>query len=58
MKIICKTGLKIQKTSNHIRPVASCKHCILYPLQLEPLFPNDVEILRHKVGLGPNQIAN
>ena len=33
-----------------------CKHCILYPLRLEPPFPNDVEILKPKVGLRPNQI--
>ena len=33
-----------------------CRHRILYPLRLEHLFPNDVEILKPKVGLGPNQI--
>ena len=29
---------------------------ILYPLWLKPLFPNDVRILKPKVGLGLNQI--
>ena len=32
------------------------RHSILYPLRLRPLFSNDVEILKPKVGLGPNQI--
>ena len=31
-----------------------CRNHILYPLRLGPLFPNDAEILRPKVGLGPN----
>ena len=30
------------------------KNYILYPLQLEPLFSNDAEMLRPKVGLGLN----
>ena len=29
-----------------------CKHRILYPLQLKPPFPNNVEILKAKVGIG------
>ena len=29
------------------------RHRILYPLQLKPLFPNDVGILKPKVHLGP-----
>ena len=33
-----------------------CKHRIFYTLQLRPSFPNDVEILKPKVGLRPNQI--
>ena len=33
-------------------------HYILYPLQLETPFPNDAEILRPKIGLGPNHITN
>ena len=32
------------------------KHIILYLLWLKPLLPNDIEILKSKVGLGPNQI--
>ena len=32
----------------------NCRHCILYPLQFGPPFPNDIEILKPKVGLGPN----
>ena len=43
-------GIKYKKHLPH------CRHCILYPLRLESLFPNDVEILKPKVGLGPNQI--
>ena len=35
-----------------------CRQHILYPLQLEHLFPNDAEILKPKVGLGPNQMLN
>ena len=31
-----------------------CRHHILYPLQLGLPFPNDIEIIRLKVGLGPN----
>ena len=34
----------------------SCRYCILCPLQLEPLFSNNVRTLRLKVGLWPNQI--
>ena len=44
----------------HTPPANLHSHCyrhrILYPLQLEPPFPNDVGILKPKVGLGPNQI--
>ena len=29
-----------------------CGHHILYPLQFGPPFPNNVEILKPKVGLG------
>ena len=32
------------------------RQCILYPLRLGPPFPNDAEILRPKIGLGPNQM--
>jgi len=35
-----------------------CRYRILHPLQLGPLFPNDAEILRLKVGLVPNQMLN
>ena len=43
-----------------IIPILSpyCRHCILYPLQLEAPFSNDAEILRPKIGLGPNHITN
>ena len=34
------------------------RHHFLYPLRLGPPFPNDVEILRTRVGLGPNQMLN
>ena len=33
-----------------------CRHCILYPLCLGPLFLDNVRTLRAKVGLGPNQM--
>ena len=33
-----------------------CRHRILYQLPLGPPFPNDVRILKRKVGLEPNQI--
>ena len=33
-----------------------CRHCILYPLRLEPPFPNDARILKPNVGLGPDQM--
>ena len=31
-----------------------CRHCILYPLQLRPPFPNDAQTLRPKASLEPN----
>ena len=31
-----------------------CRHCILYPLRLEPPFPKNVGILKPNVRLGPN----
>ena len=34
------------------------RHCILYPLRLEPPFPNDVQTLWPKASLEPNQISN
>ena len=34
------------------------RHRILYPLQLEPPFPNDVRTLRPKASLEPNQKSN
>ena len=36
--------------------VWSHRHYILYPLRFGPLFPNDVGILKPKVGLGLDQI--
>ena len=36
--------------------IKGCRHCILYPLRLEPLFSNNVGIPKPKIGLGPNQI--
>ena len=32
------------------------KHHILYPLQLGPPFPNNVRILKPKIGLGPKNM--
>ena len=33
-----------------------CRHHILYHLQLEPSFPNDVRTLRPRVCLGPDHM--
>ena len=38
--------------------IGICRHRTLYPLWLWPPFPNDVKILKPKVGLGPNQIKS
>ena len=38
--------------------IGTCRHHILYPLWPSPLFPNNAEILKPKVGLGPDQILN
>ena len=46
------------KCDTYIRVRLICRHCILYPLQLGPLFPNDVEILKPKVGFELDQIEN
>ena len=48
--------IPLAKLMNQKRSI--CRHRILYPLQLGPPFPNDVEILKSKVGLGPNQMLN
>ena len=45
-----------KKLTNQKRGIR--RHRILYPLQLGPPFPNDVEILRSKISLGPNQMLN
>ena len=44
------------KLTNQKRGI--CRHQILYPLQLWPLFPNDARTLRPKAILEPNQISN
>ena len=44
----------LPKLMNQKRDICRCY--ILYPLRLEPPFPNDAKILRPKVGLGPNQM--
>ena len=44
------------KLTNQKRGI--CRHRILYHLRLGPSFLNDTEILRPKVGLGPNQMLN
>ena len=41
-----------------LKILGGCRYRILYPLWLGPPFPNDDEILRPKVGLGPNQMLN
>ena len=43
---------------SRVRCVCVCRHRNLYPLQLRPPFPNDTEIQKSKVGLGPDQITN
>ena len=47
--------IPLAKLTNQKRGI--CRHCILYPLRLRPLFPNDARTLRPKIGLGPNQIT-
>ena len=49
---------KADKNDFQFLNMCQCRHCILYPLQLESPFPNDTKILRLKVGLGPNQMLN
>ena len=44
------------KLTNQKRGI--CRHRILYPLWLRPLFPNDAWTLRPKANLEPNQILN
>jgi len=46
----------LAKHTNQKRGI--CRHHILYPLRLGPLFPNNAEILKPKVGLKPNQMLN
>ena len=46
----------LKKLTNKKRGIR--RHRILYSLQLGPPFPNDVEILRSKIRLGPNQMLN
>ena len=48
----------ILKCDTYVRVRLVCRHYILYPLQLGPLFPNDAEILNPKVGFGLVQIEN
>ena len=38
----------------HDMQVYMCRHCILYPLRLEPPFPNNVGILKPKIRFGPD----
>jgi len=40
----------------HESKVSIYRHHILYPLQLGPLLPNNVRILKPKVSLGPSQM--
>ena len=48
--------IPLVKLTNQKRGI--CRHRILYPLRLEPLFPNDTRTLRPKASLEPNQILN
>ena len=48
--------IPLAKLMNQKRGI--CRHHILYPLQLGPLFPNDARTLRPKASLEPNQISN
>ena len=38
--------------------IGHCRHHILYPLRLEPSFPNDARTQRPKANLEPNQILS
>ena len=49
--ILC---ILLVKLTNQKRGI--CRHRILYPLRLEPPFPNDARTLRPKASLEPNQI--
>ena len=46
----------LKKIKIKIKTFRYCRHHILYPLRLKPLFSNDVRILKPMVGLGPNQV--
>ena len=51
-------GLHNESLALSLLEICCCRHRILYSLRLGLSFPNDAEILRPKVGLGPNQITN
>ena len=48
---IADTGIMLS-----VQLVHACKHHILYPLELELLFPNDDIIRKPKINLGPNLV--
>ena len=48
--------IPLAKLTNQKRGI--CRHRILYPLRLEPSFPNDTRTLRPKASLESNQILN
>ena len=48
--------IPLAKLMNQKRGI--CRHCILYPLRLGPLFPNNAQTLKPKTSLKPNQILN
>ena len=47
---------KVTNVSWALLPSTICRHHIMYPLRLEPPFPNDVGIIKPKVGLGLDHI--
>ena len=60
-QVICRNKMlsfilliPLTKLTNQNRGI--CRDLILYPLRLRPSFPNDVKILRPKVGFGPNRL--
>lgn len=47
---------KVTNVSGALLPSTIYRHHIMYPLRLEPPFPNDVGIIKPKVGLGLDHI--
>ena len=57
-QLCCMNTAILARYPRHVLDTGTskCRHHILYPLWLEPPFPNDSKILKSKVGLGLDQI--